>query len=78
MTRFLNGLHKEIANVVELQHYVEFEDMLHVAMKVEKQLKRKGTTRQPLGTLGSNPNWKPRWDNKGDGADSKGRTEMPK
>lgn len=36
MTRFLNGLHRENANVVELQHYVELEDMLHVAMKIEK------------------------------------------
>lgn len=36
MAHFLNGLNKDIANVVELQHYVELEDMLHVAIKVEK------------------------------------------
>lgn len=34
MARFLNGLNRDIANVVELQHYAELEDMLHVAIKV--------------------------------------------
>ena len=32
MVRFLNW---DIANVVELQHYVELEDMVHMAIKVE-------------------------------------------
>ncbi|RVW46460.1 Transposon Ty3-I Gag-Pol polyprotein [Vitis vinifera] len=41
MTRFLNGLNRDVANVVELQHYVELEDMVHMAIKVERQLKRK-------------------------------------
>ncbi|XP_040948648.1 uncharacterized protein [Gossypium hirsutum] len=45
MARFLAGLNRDIANVVELQHYVEVVDMVHVAIKVEKQLKRKGTSR---------------------------------
>ncbi|XP_016732773.1 uncharacterized protein [Gossypium hirsutum] len=45
MARFLVGLNRDIANVVELQHYVEVVDMVHVAIKVEKQLKRKGTSR---------------------------------
>jgi hypothetical protein len=36
MARFLNGLNRDIANVVELQHYVELEDMVHMAMKVER------------------------------------------
>ena len=35
MARFLNGLNRDIANVVELQHYVELEDMVHMAIKVE-------------------------------------------
>ena len=43
MARFLNGLNWNIANVVELQHYVELEDMVHMAIKVERQLKRKET-----------------------------------
>jgi hypothetical protein len=42
MARFLNGLNQDIANVVKLQHYVELEDMVHMTMKVERQLKRKG------------------------------------
>ena len=36
MARFLNGLNRDIANIVELQHYVELEDMVHMAMKVER------------------------------------------
>ena len=36
MARFLNGLNRDIANVVELQHYVELEDMVHMAIKVER------------------------------------------
>ena len=42
MARFLNGLNKDIANVVELQHCVELEDMVHMATKVERQIKRRG------------------------------------
>ena len=45
MARFLSGLDPNIASTVELQHYVEIEDMVHMAMKVERQLKRKSTTR---------------------------------
>ena len=40
MARFLAGLNREIDDRVELQHYVELEDMVHVAEKVERQLKR--------------------------------------
>ena len=43
IARFLNGLNWDIANVMELQHYVELEDMMHMAIEVEWQLKRKGT-----------------------------------
>ena len=45
MPQFLNGLNKDIANAVELQHYVELEDMVHMAMKVERQLKCKGAAK---------------------------------
>ena len=41
MARFLQDLNCEIANDVELQHYVEVEDMLHMAINIEKQLKRR-------------------------------------
>ena len=59
MARFLCGLNRDIANVVELHHYVELEDMVHMAMKVEKQLKRKGATRYGSTFYsGSNSSWK--------------------
>ncbi|XP_016740294.1 uncharacterized protein [Gossypium hirsutum] len=59
MARFLAGLNYEISNVVELQHYVELEDMVHMAIKVERQQRRKSSNRgntpfksfsNPLGT----------------------------
>ena len=34
MTIFIGGLKKEIADVVELQHYVEMEDLLHKSIQV--------------------------------------------
>jgi len=55
MARFLNGLNRE--NVVELQHYVELEDMVHMATKVERQL-QKGHAR-PAFNSGSSSSWKP-------------------
>jgi len=36
MARFINGLNRDIANVVELQHCMELEDMVHMATKVER------------------------------------------
>jgi len=48
MTRFLNGLNHEVVNVVELQHYVELEDMVYMATKMKKQIKRRGETRPPF------------------------------
>ena len=36
MARFISGLNKEIANRVELQYYVELEELVHLAIKVEK------------------------------------------
>ena len=56
MARFLNGLNRDIAKVVELQHYVELEDMVHMATKVERQL-RKGHAR-PGFNSGSSSSWK--------------------
>jgi len=41
MARFLNSLNRDIANVLELQHYVKLEDTVHMATKVERQ-HRKG------------------------------------
>jgi hypothetical protein len=46
ITRFLNELNREIINVVELQHYVELKNMVHMVTKIERQLKINGSTRQ--------------------------------
>jgi hypothetical protein len=62
MARFLSGLNRDIANVVELQH------------NVERQLKRKGTIRY---TLVSSTPWKPKWD-RNDRPVKKGKAEPPK
>ncbi|KAJ4717045.1 Mutant gag-pol polyprotein [Melia azedarach] len=61
MARFISGLNKEIADVVDLQHYVEMEELLHKSIKVEKQLKSKEFR---FGSA-SNSSWKSKWkDNK--------------
>jgi len=44
MSMFLNGLNRDITNVVELQSYVELEELVHLAIKIEGQLKRKSST----------------------------------
>ena len=45
MARFLSGLRAEIADEVEMYHYVEIKDMLEKALKVERRLKRRGQNR---------------------------------
>jgi polyribonucleotide nucleotidyltransferase len=52
MARFLHSLNREIADIVELKHYVELMDMVHQAIKVEEKFKRKGLARrgQPMAT----------------------------
>ena len=52
MARFLAGLNREIANQVDLHHYVEIEKMLHMAIKVEQQLKKPPRDLAWLETLG--------------------------
>ena len=44
MARFLAGLNRQIQNVVELQLYVEMEDTVHMAIKIENQVKRRDNT----------------------------------
>ena len=36
MARFLRGINKNIFDIVELHHYVEIEEMVNLAIKVEK------------------------------------------
>ena len=60
MARFIGGLKKEITDVVELQHYVEMEDLLHKAIQVERQLKSKSTFKFASTSSSS---WKSTWKN---------------
>lgn len=57
MARFIVGLKKEMADVVELQYYVEMENLLHKAIQVEKQLKAKSNSKFPFTSSGKT-DWK--------------------
>jgi hypothetical protein len=57
MARFLNGLNREIMNMVELQHYKELEDMVHMATKVERQIRRRGNTCFQINSTLSSSLW---------------------
>ena len=63
--------------MVELQHYLDLEDMVHMAMKVERQLKRKGPTKY---SSVSTPTWKLKWGSNetNDKAISKSKIETSK
>jgi len=43
MTRFINGLNYDITHIVESHNYMKLEEMMHMVVKVEKQLKQEGT-----------------------------------
>ncbi|XP_031398472.1 uncharacterized protein LOC116209048 [Punica granatum] len=58
---FLCGLNREIANVVELQYYVEIEEMVSMAMKVERKLKRGRPAKHEGGSYSGSSNWKSKW-----------------
>ena len=45
MARFLNGLNRKIADEVELQHYMEIEEMVHKVIKIEQQFERRVNAR---------------------------------
>ena len=77
MARFLAGLNREIQNLVELQHYVELEDMVHMAIKIENQVKRRGSsnTRSTLGP--SSSTWKSnQWKKEEKPPNAKPKTEL--
>nr|XP_027062888.1 uncharacterized protein LOC113689295 [Coffea arabica] len=50
MARFLSGLRAEIADQLELQYYVEIDDMVDKAIKIEQRLKRRGSTTRNYST----------------------------
>ncbi|XP_037492783.1 uncharacterized protein LOC110010386 [Jatropha curcas] len=54
MSRFLRGLNSEIADALEMCHYDTLEEMVDMAMKLERQKKGKFTNRYSNNTLGSN------------------------
>src|SRR5262249_43238073 len=58
MARFVGVLSPEIADVVDLQHYVEMEELLHKAIKVEKQLRPGGKSKHGSS---SGSYWKSDW-----------------
>ena len=47
MARFLNGLRPKIAELVELQNYVDMPELIDKASKIERRLKRRGNPRNP-------------------------------
>ena len=49
---------RHIQNVVELQHYVELEDMVHMAIKTENQVKRRDSNNTHFAPSLSSSNWK--------------------
>ena len=58
MARFLYELNKNIADLVEFHHYVDLNDMLHMAIKIERQLKFKSSK---SNSTSYNPSWKSNW-----------------
>ena len=50
LARFMGGLNRDIADVVDLHYYKDVEEALQRAVKVEKQLKRRGRSSYPSNT----------------------------
>jgi hypothetical protein len=46
MARFINDINHDIVHIMELHHYVELDEMVHMVVKMKKQLKQKGSIRQ--------------------------------
>ncbi|XP_031375623.1 uncharacterized protein LOC116190098 [Punica granatum] len=65
MARFISGLNREIANIVELHHYVELEELVHMAMKVERQLKKGGRSSSRFESSNSNSKWTSKFEGAG-------------
>ncbi|KAF8095158.1 hypothetical protein N665_0339s0028 [Sinapis alba] len=49
MFRFMGGLNRHIQDTLEMQNYDDLEEMLHKAIMVEQQLKRKESSRSGYG-----------------------------
>jgi len=59
MAKFLNGLNMKILNMVELQNYMELENMVHMAMNVGRKIKGRGRTRFRTNSASSSLAWRP-------------------
>lgn len=59
MAQFLSGLNQEIATMVNLYHYIQMEDMVQIAIMVERKLKRKNN--QSLQKLSLSLLWRLNW-----------------
>ncbi|XP_057975267.1 uncharacterized protein LOC131162681 [Malania oleifera] len=59
MARFLFGLNREIQDKVDMQHYVDLEDMVHIAIKVEQQLNKGGGGVSRAANNSNSTSWKP-------------------
>ncbi|XP_057990435.1 uncharacterized protein LOC131172909 [Hevea brasiliensis] len=66
MVQFLNGLNPDISYIVDLQNCRTVEQMMQIAIKTEKEMKRKGATKSKWNTQSSynsasNAPWKSNW-----------------
>ncbi|GKV11634.1 hypothetical protein SLEP1_g22874 [Rubroshorea leprosula] len=74
-SKSIEDYHKEMEIAM---HYVELEDMVHMAMKVERQLKHKGATTRTGQNPGSSFSWKPNWSKKEENSAFKPKTSASK
>ncbi|GKV34681.1 hypothetical protein SLEP1_g43035 [Rubroshorea leprosula] len=74
-SRSVEDYHKEMEITM---HYVELEDMVHMVVKVERQLKRKGATSRTGQNSGSSSSWKLNWSRKEENSVFKPKTAASK
>ncbi|XP_022973897.1 uncharacterized protein LOC111472489, partial [Cucurbita maxima] len=58
MARFLNGLNTEIADKTDLQPYSNIEELLHIAIKIERQIQRRSQRYSSKTFPNSTSTWK--------------------
>lgn len=57
MSRFMGGLNRDIQDSLEMQHYLELEELLHKAILVEQPLKRRGSSKPMHGAANTRSNF---------------------
>jgi hypothetical protein len=53
VARFLNRLNIDIANVVELQYYMELNDIVHMVINMKRHIKKRGSSRLQFNSTSS-------------------------